>query len=705
MPRLFASLHQPYYVYTPPYKQTSGGSRALHYLCHALNLIGEEAYSVNHQTHSELRTPVLTQEIVNTHQAAGRSPIAIYPEVISDNPLKARNVIRYLLAEPARYTGHPIQRGLRDLIYTFGPSIVPEGWEADRLRMPLVDTRIYNALGTRPENRQGSAVFFNRHIANGGTLNPVTMNSIEISIRAGERSAAELAEIFKTVECLYLYEHSTICFEALLCGCPVVYIQNETSLPESYPWLMEGNGIAWDLSPESLKRAKASVYKVQALYQKEEDDFWEDLGKLVEKTQRLAVDLHERPISAVTQSPPYLPPTTSAKKKKRLLVYSVESTWSPCPQIRLIRPFMQLSQDWEIEWGIKNGQVDTNAAARADLILLHRFTPGLMPISTLDLIFKLGKPVIYESDDLLNEIPANHPEAAAGASWKDGIEYSVKRAQAVVVSTPFLAEKYRHLNPNVHVLQNYLDYDIFHRPVPQKANGDPISIGLLGSSIQPSNFALVDRALRAVCEHYGDRINIDFVGWHCPQGWENHPNARFTSFIHEYEKYAMQLKGMAWDIALIPLAQDEYNECKSFVKWLDYSAAGIASIFSDVSVYNAVVTHESTGLLMPNSEQVWLDAIVSLIESPQRRHALAQQAQREVEAHFGLKQNVYLYNEVYSSLITGTAAATSTLASQSITPTASATQDSSPRQPIPKRPAGINAGVTVVARNLLKKSG
>ncbi|MFY0100040.1 hypothetical protein ABTQ08_21485, partial [Acinetobacter baumannii] len=83
----------------------------------------------------------------------------------------------------------------------------------------------------------------------------------------------------------------------------------------------------------------------------------------------------------------------------------------------------------------------------------------------------------------------------------------------------FLAAKYRELNAAVHVLPNYIDFDLFYRPVPQSTAPDGrINIGLLGSSIQPSNFALVDQALRALVERYGTRLHIDFVGWECPQG-------------------------------------------------------------------------------------------------------------------------------------------------------------------------------------------
>jgi glycosyltransferase involved in cell wall biosynthesis len=336
--------------------------------------------------------------------------------------------------------------------------------------------------------------------------------------------------------------------------------------------------------------------------------------------------------------------------KKRILVFTVESTWSPCPQIRLIRPFRHLEDRWELIWGIKDGVINTNAIPDADLIIFHRFTPGLVSITTLQAIFAHGKPIVYESDDLLNEIPYDHPEAAAGASWKEGIEYAARHAKAIVVSTEFLAQKYRRLNAAVHVLPNYLDFDIFQRDVPS-AQQQTITIGLLGSSIQPSNFALVDKALQALCERYGARLKIYLVGWECPAGWQNHPNAEFLTFIHEYENYAEQLKQWNWDIALIPLAQDEYNQCKSYIKWLDYSAAGIASIFSDVSVYNEVVTHDVTGFLLPNAAQAWLHAITMLIEYPEKRQALASAGQREVKADYDLREKSALYDRVYGSLL------------------------------------------------------
>ena len=499
-PDLFARLHSPYYIFAPAFATQSEEALLLHRLCHALNLWGEEAY-VTEEGSTSLRTPRLTQELINAHLAAGRNPIVIYAGSVAGNPLSAVNVVRFLLK--------PGQAALAGEL--------PLAWQP------------------------------------------------------GLGGGVQLLEL--------------------------------------------------PLLPAADQAARRELVAGQL------DDF---------------ILASQRRFNAPPAAPAFAPAPVPTRRKKRLVVYSVESTWSPCPQIRLIRPFAHLQDEWELVWGIQNGQLQSNYLADADLILLHRYTPGLMSLDVLRTIFSSKVPIIYESDDLLNEIPADHPEAQQGAAWKTGIEFAVRHAKAVVVSTEFLAAKYRELNAAVHVLPNYIDFDLFYRPVPQSTAPDGrINIGLLGSSIQPSNFALVDQALRALVERYGTRLHIDFVGWECPQGWAGHPQTTFHTFVHQYVDYAAQLRQWNWDIALIPLASDEYNQCKSYIKWLDYSAAGIASVFSDVSVYSQVVTHEVTGLLMPNSSQAWLDAITQLIESPGKRHALAAAGQKEVREGFDLAADVY----------------------------------------------------------------
>lgn len=648
---IFQNLNHPYYISAPHYQQTSGGVRALHYLCHALNLMGEEAYITTPSTHPQLRTPVLTDDISQRHVDAGRSPIVIYPEVIPDNPRGALNVVRYLLAEPALHTGVPIRLGPRDQVFTYGKTLVPEGWQADMLRIPLVDTRIYNRNGVDNRKRRGSAVFIHRHLNKGGQLHPVTQDSIEISYRVSARTAEECADIFRSVECLYLYEFSTICFEALLCGCPVIFLLNETSLPTSEPWLMDSLGISWSLDADEIARAKATVHQALNFYEEEEATFWRDLKSFVEKTQANAIPF---PTQAAEVAPAAAQPGRS--QKKRIAIVSAEAANGPCPHLRFTRPFSMASDSWEMLWALDNNKLDIDMLKSADLVVFQRYTPGLFSEEQLAAILKLCKKVVYDTDDLLHDVPDYHPQAAGARGWKKGIEFVARHADAVVVSTPFLKEKLLQLNSNVHVMPNFLDYDMFYRPVAAPSER-PVRIGMVGTSLQGPNFALVDAALRKIVSIYPGKVQLFFIGWAPPAGWADHPAAQFHPLIHSYPDYAEVIKKMEWDIGLIPLADDEFNFSKTAIKWLEYSAAGIAGVFSDVPVYSRTVTHGETGLLAPASSEAWFDAIDSLITHPEQRVRLATQAQTQVRERFSLAGNLGTYVGLYDALLDGPAAA------------------------------------------------
>jgi glycosyltransferase involved in cell wall biosynthesis len=635
--QLFDPLNTPYYIYAPPYRENSGGVRALHYLCHALNLVGQEAYVVVGETSGLLRTPSLTEEIRKQHIEAGRAPVVIYPEVIDGNPMEATHVVRYLLNVPGALTGHATQWEESDIIYTHGAEIVPDGMQARLLQTPLINKNIFNCDGVDDSQRKGSLVWISRYLDRGGELQSLTADSTEISYRVAHRSPAELAALYRGAEMLYTYEISTACYEAVMCGCPVVYLPNPIMLPAPVEGYLGPMGTAWGAVPEFIAQAKLDVRKIPDIYQNLETVFWTQLEEFIAHTQ-----------SIVKAAPPMTVVAVQTKRpatKKTMLVFSSESPLSPCPQIRLLRPFAHLSDDWELIWGIKDGHLQIDRIAEVDIILLHRYTPGLLPMETLAAIFNLGKPVIYETDDLLNEMPKYHPQG--GANWKAGIEYTVRRAHAVVVSTPYLAEKYRLLNPAVYLLPNYIDFHLFYRTVPRRQR-DTITIGLLGTSIQSPNFDLVDASLRSLCGKYKDRIKIYFIGWAPPKGWENHPNTEFIPVIGEYEEYASRLRQMQWNIALVPLAADEFNRSKSPIKWLEYSSVGMATIFSDVPIYSQVVKHGENGLLASDSSAAWTEAITSLIEDPAYRYSIATTAQDQVRRDYTLKNNVAQYGQTYA---------------------------------------------------------
>lgn len=288
MKNIFSALNAPYYIYAPAYREDSGGIRAMHCLCHALNLAGEEAYIISDDISEKLRTPHLTESDRYRHQKANREPIVVYPEIVTANPLRAVNVVRYLLNIPGFLSNEPVEWQPTDLVYTHGPDIVPEGIHAQLLQIPLINTSIYNSEGVTPSRRKGKLLWISRFLSRGGQLLPITEGATEISYRVARRTAVELSELYRNAELLYTYEQSTACYEAMLCGCPVVYIPNDLMLLQPPVGYLGREGWAWGTYPEEIQKAKESVHGVQARYKATQELFWKQLDAFIEKTQNHA---------------------------------------------------------------------------------------------------------------------------------------------------------------------------------------------------------------------------------------------------------------------------------------------------------------------------------------------------------------------------------------------------------------------------------
>lgn len=282
---IFGQVRSPYYLYAPPYTECSGGTRAIHYLCHALNLIGEEAYVTTDTVSNDLRTPVLSDEVRKRHQTAGIEPIVVYPEIVPDNPLAAHRVVRYLLNTPGVVNGQEPAWDDDDLIFSFGAEILPAGMKVEIMEVPLINARIYNLDGADDQKRSGALVFINRYLDRGGILSPVTAHALEISYRVPPRSPEELAALYKQASVLYTYEPSTACFEALLCGCPVVYLQNELLLPTPFKGYLGTDGCTWSPDPAALEEARKSVHQATENYRKKQAEFWKQLENFIKVTQ------------------------------------------------------------------------------------------------------------------------------------------------------------------------------------------------------------------------------------------------------------------------------------------------------------------------------------------------------------------------------------------------------------------------------------
>ncbi|MBC8017590.1 MAG: glycosyltransferase, partial [Verrucomicrobia bacterium] len=333
-------------------------------------------------------------------------------------------------------------------------------------------------------------------------------------------------------------------------------------------------------------------------------------------------------------------------------ILSLEGPGDACARIRLRAPLDKLGETLSYSWAASvTGQqcsTDLDMIDSADLIVVQRFYPRNGTVPFLERALNSGKPVIYEADDLLFDLPDSNHLKPWAAETAELLETFLPRFSAITVSTPQLKEAFSRFNSNVFVLPNMLDYSLFH-PVSNR-NDTKITIGFCGTNTHALDLSLIDDAIFRIAQTYGDKVDFLFMGY-AGQHHAKLPGFRYVDFELGYQSYAQKLAGLNIDIALIPLEDNPFNRCKSNIKWLEYSACGYAGVYADLAPYNTSVEHGRTGLLVGNNPQQWYEAISLLIENPDLRRSIAANACTEVLARYSVVANAHKWLDAYRTII------------------------------------------------------
>jgi hypothetical protein len=280
----------PYYIYAPCYTRASAGIRVLHLLCHWLNRKGQRAYIVpfqdeTHYTNLDLLTPLLTPEIEFHHFENGNVPIVLYPEVIPGNPLGGQKVARYVLNYPGLLGGET-EYNPKELVWLYSQHLAKETDRCDGvLHMPVIDEKIFNS-GTglvRSGSVYYASKFKNLHKQK---VFGIPSDSIEITRDLPDSPQPhEIAEMLQKAEYFYCFENTALATEAVLCGCPAVFVPNQflkhPIAVEELGW----DGFAWGTAPDELSRAKATVSRALFNYRQTVSEFFTQLERFIAATQ------------------------------------------------------------------------------------------------------------------------------------------------------------------------------------------------------------------------------------------------------------------------------------------------------------------------------------------------------------------------------------------------------------------------------------
>ncbi len=248
--------------------------------------------------------------------------------------------------------------------------------------------------------------------------------------------------------------------------------------------------------------------------------------------------------------------------------------------------------------------------------------------------------ILYALDDNLFEI---EPNPARGAYPSEaqlfGGRWLAREADAILTTTPRLAERLRHFNPEVYVVPNALDEQLWepdvHPPAARMDDGR-LLLGYMGTLTHEADLRMILEPLRTFLRARSNTVRMQLVGIA--------PHSRLAGLFEglpvdilwpekhaAYPDFVRWMRSrLRWDIGLAPLEDTRFNQSKSDIKYLDYALLGIPGIYSRVPAYTDSVVHGSTGWLVDNTPEAWLAALETLADRTDVRAALQAGAFRAV---------------------------------------------------------------------------
>jgi hypothetical protein len=241
---------RPYVIVTPGYTEKSWGVRTLHQLCHRLNQMEVPAYLAlvrSSATRPDWTTPAARPRHV-------RDGIVIYPEIVPDNFLGGRRVVRWLLNRPGYINGAVIDYGPEDYVVAWS-RIVDD-------TKPILNLQTANDGMFHPRDlpeKDGDLFYVGKGDPRARILE-LERGKTQIT-RDWPEDHRGLADLLRRSRTVWSYDTlSGLNYEATLCGTLCVILPNgrytRADLARGELGL---NGIAWGTAAEEIERARRTL--------------------------------------------------------------------------------------------------------------------------------------------------------------------------------------------------------------------------------------------------------------------------------------------------------------------------------------------------------------------------------------------------------------------------------------------------------------
>lgn len=260
-------------------------------------------------------------------------------------------------------------------------------------------------------------------------------------------------------------------------------------------------------------------------------------------------------------------------------------------------------------------------------------------------------PFVVDTDD---NVGATRPFNPGYRGYHPGSEAllwnkkTMQTADAITVSTENLKNVHAKDNKNIYVLPNCVDIREWNHPKPKH---EEIRIGCLLSSSHHEDALLLVDPLIAVLTKYP---NAHFYYTNIFDYIFSPLKLKFPDQLHpipwiNLKTWPKQILEYSFDIGLAPLVDNFFNRAKSQLRYMEYSAAKMATVASPVEPYK-IITPGKNGFLASNKDE-WIKYISLLIEDSKTREKIQNNAYRFIAQEYDITKNAGKWLRAYNEII------------------------------------------------------
>lgn len=299
--------------------------------------------------------------------------------------------------------------------------------------------------------------------------------------------------------------------------------------------------------------------------------------------------------------------------------------------IRLLAPLTTDEALGKVEIVVLDG-VDDPAGEECEAWVVQRTAIGdpHAAEALVDRLQQRGAALFVDIDDALALLDPSHPEADDYRVKDTSLRYLMGEARQVWFSTEHLQSVYPEVGARGRVFRNNLDPRLWRNYRKRRrsvGSSDMMELLYMGTATHDADFALLLPALDRLHEAHPGRFRLTVIG-----ALRRPPDREWlqvTTPRGNQGNYARFVRWLAlqgpFDVGLAPLADTPFNTCKSDIKFLDYSALGIATVLSDSPAYGGLAGR-GLAFACGNTADAWFEVLQGILVGELDVDAIASRA-------------------------------------------------------------------------------